>query len=106
MDGQVMWGREEGDRDRFALADNYVENRNVFDGIYESEMTPTDARGVRLDTEIIETDRLYFAHFKTTKQQFLRIGEKVEAVQEVLSKSYNSLKATEALVRNCINQYE
>ena len=101
-----MWGREEGERDRFALADAQIENRDLFEGIYESEISQTELRGVDIDKEHLDTDRFYFGHFKTVKQQYLRLTEKVEAVQEVLSKSYNSLKATEALMRNCINQYE
>lgn len=106
MDGQAIWGREEGERDRFAAADAGADNRNLFDGLYESEIDEAELRGARIDSEIIEADRHYFAHFKTAKQQFLRLGEKVEAVQEVLCKCYNNMKATDALVRNCITQYE
>jgi len=95
----------EEERDKFYDVDKILIDQKLFGGVFEYEADTSDIPP-RINPEIAKTDKEFFAHFRSCKGLYLKTNEKVQLFKNLMEKSYNQVRAMEALIRHAIICYD
>lgn len=93
------------DSQAFAAASFISGDQRLYGGQFEVPTSEHMSARVS-DTNIMKTDRDYYAYFMEAKVSYLRLAEKVDVAKRLMEKAYNQSRSMEALMKHSIYLYE